>query len=209
MLVGLLLVAVSVAASLTLWGASRETVPVVVVVHDLPSGHVLQRDDLGVVQAKLESGQAALVVAGANLDQIVGRTLATPVYAGELLVTPRLASGPVLGSDDAALTLAVRADSIYPRLRPGDEVAVLITRDKGKPASQTTTLLERATVYAVTADVSTTTFASSARGEDEDVSRRVSNVTLLVPKAQAEQLAHAAVNWDLTIALVSPAGKGP
>ena len=209
MLVGLLLVAISVVASLTLWGATRETVPVVVVAHDLPAGHVLQHDDLGVAQAKLEPGQAALVVAAADLDRVVGRTLGAPVYAGELLASPRLAAGPVLGPDDAALTLAVRADSIYPRLRPGDAVAVLVTRDKGKPTSQTTTLLERATVYAVTADASSATFASSTRGGDEDASRRVSNVTLLVPRAQAEQLAHAAVNWDLTLALVSPAGKGP
>lgn len=208
MLVGLLLVAVSVAASLTLWGATRQTVPVVVVAHDLPAGHVLQHDDLVVAQAKLESGQAALVVAAADIDRMVGRVLGAPVYAGELLVTPRLATGPVLGSDDAALTLGVRADSVYPRLRPGDAVTVLVTRDKGKPSSETTMLLERATVYAVAAETNSTTFASSSAGDGDDAPRRVSNVTLLVPKAQAEQLAHAAVNWDLTLALVSPAGAG-
>lgn len=209
MLVGLLLVAVSVAASLTLWGATRDTVPVVVALRDLPVGHALGRDDLDVAQVRLPSGQAALAVAGADVDRLVGRTLGAPVYAGELLITPRLAAGPVLGPDEVAMTLAVRADSIYPRLRPGDAVAVLVTRDKGKPTSQTSTLLDRATVYAVAAEASTTTFASSARTDADDAPRRVANVTLLVPKAQAESLAHAAVSWDLTLALVSPAGKGP
>lgn len=209
MLVGLLLVAVSVAASLTLWGASRDTVPVVVAVRDLPAGHALQRDDLDVAQVRLPSSQAALAVVGADIDGIVGRTLGAPMYAGELLTAPRLVAGPVLGPDDLAMTLAVRADTIYPRLRPGDTVAILVTRDKGKPASQTSTLLERATVYAVAAEATTTTFASNAGTDDAEAPRRVANVTLLVPKAQAEQVAHAAVTADLTLALVSPAGKGP
>ncbi len=209
MLVGLLLVALSVVGGLVFWGATRETVPVLVAARDLPAGHALERDDLAIAQVKLESGQAALALPAAELDRLVGRTMSAPVYAGELLVRPRLASGPVLGPDDAAVTVPVRTDSIYPRLRPGDTVAVLVTRDKGKPTSQTSTLLERATVYAVAADASSASVSSSSRDAAEDAPRRVSNVTLLISKADTERLAHAAVNWDLTVALLSQTAKGP
>ena len=207
MLVGVLLVAVSVVGGLVFWGASRQTVPVLVVSRDLPSGHVLQRDDLTVAQVKLEADQAALAVPADDLDRMVGRTVGGAMYAGELLAAPRLASGPVLKADDAAVTLAVRADSAYPRLRPGDAVAVVATWDKGKPTSQTMTVLPRATVYAVALEPGGSAIGSRAGGEDTP--RTIANVTLLVTRTDVERLAHAAVNWDLTLALLPPAANGP
>jgi len=207
MLVGVVLVAVSVVGGLVFWGASRQTDPVLVVSHDLPSGHVIQRDDLAVAQVRLEADQAALAVPAADIDRVLGRTVGGAMYAGELLTAPRLATGPVLGADAAAVTLAVRADSVYPRLRPGDVVAVVATWDKGKSTSQTMTVLPRATVYAVALEPGGRAIGSRAGGEDTP--RTIANVTLLVAKTDTERLAHAAVNWDLTLALLPPAANGP
>lgn len=102
----------------------------------------------------------------------------------------------------------MRADSVYPRLRPGDAVTVFATRDRGKPTAQTVTLLARATIYAVTSESSSTT-VSSTGGDDRDVRRRVINVTLVVPHAEAEAFAHAAVTHDLTVALLSGVRGAP
>ena len=201
MLVGVVLVAISLIGGLVFWRAARQTVPVVAVARDLPAGHILTAGDLSVAQVKLEGTQAALAIPAAELDGLVGRSVGGTIHAGELLMRPDLASGPVLGPDDVAITVPVRADGVYPRLRPGDAVAVLATRDKGKPTSQTDTLFPRATVYAVS--LKPGAVATSAGSTDEDASRTVSNVTLLVPRAAAEALAHAAVTAELTLAVLS------
>lgn len=208
LLVGLVLFLLTFAGAYAGWQAMRTTTPVLVAARDLPAGRRLAGDDLAVADVHLPAGQLALAVLDADRGRVVGRTLTAPVVAGELLVTARLGDGPALGPDDAAVTVAVRADSVYPRLRPGDAVSVLATRDRGKPTSQTTTLLARATVYAVAAESSTASLSST--GEDGDTApRRVTNVTLLIPRTEAEGLAHAAVNWDLTLALLPAAQRGP
>lgn len=210
MLLGVALAVLSVAGSLMLWNAGQDTVPVLVAARDLPAGHVLAGDDLIAVDVRLPSDQLARALPGADRDDVVGRSVVGPLAAGELLSTSRLATGLKLGPDDAAVTIPVRTDSAYARLRPGDTVAVLATRDRGKPTSQTTTLLAQATVYAVAAE-STSTTTSSARGEGDEAPRRVTNVTLLVAKTDTEALAHAAVNHDLTLALLAgtQTQKGP
>jgi len=201
MLVGVVLVAVSVVGGLVFWRSAQQTMPVVVAARDLPAGHVLAADDLTVAQVKLEEQQAVLAIAADELDGLVGRTVDGTVHGGALLVRPDLASGPVLGPGDAAITVAVRADSVYQQLRPGDAVMVLDTRDKGKPTSQTSTLLARASVYAVSLEPRAVAMRSSTT--DDDAPRAVSNVTLLVPRAEAEGLAHAAVNAEITLAVLS------
>jgi Flp pilus assembly protein CpaB len=97
----------------------------------------------------------------------------------------------------------VAADTVYPGLRPGDAVAVLATSNKGKPDSKTVTLLERALVY----DVSMEPARIAIGNNSGDEMRGLSNVTLVVPRSQAEQVAHALVNADLTLALLSAQGS--
>jgi pilus assembly protein CpaB len=202
MLVGIVLVAVSIVGGLVFWRSARQTVAVVVAARDLPAGHVLTVDDLDVAQVKLEGQQAALAISADELDGLVGSTVGDTVHAGTLLVRPDLASGPVLGPDDVAITLPVRADSVYQQLRPGDAVMVLATRDEGKPTSQTSTLLNRATVYAVSLKPSTVAVRSTTA--DDAAPAAVSNVTLLIPRAEAEGLAHAAVSAEITLAILAP-----
>jgi Flp pilus assembly protein CpaB len=208
MLVGMALVVLSAGGSLMLWNMGNDSVPVLAAARDLPAGHVLTADDLIAVPVRLPADQLARTLSSADRDQLVGRATVGSVTAGELLSLSRLASRLVLGPDDAAVTIPLRADSVYARLRPGDTVTVLATHDKGKPTSKTTTLLARATVYAVAAG-STSVTTSTARTDDSEAPRRVTNVTLLVTKTDTEALAHAAVNDDLTLALLVGASKGP
>jgi hypothetical protein len=76
-------------------------------------------------------------------------------------------------------------------------VAVLGTSDKGEPGSQTVTLLESAVVYDISLE------PGPIIGKDGEEGRGLSNVTLIVPRSEAERVAHAVVGWDVTLALLS------
>jgi Flp pilus assembly protein CpaB len=202
MLLGVALVAASVVGGLLFWQSASETVPVVVAARDVPAGHVIQADDLSVSQVRLEGSLSSLAVPEAELDDVAGRTAGTTIHAGEMVVWPDLASGPVIGPDDVAVTVPVEADAVYPGLRPGDAVAVLATSDKGKPDSRTVTLLDSAVVYDVSLEPGRIAIGSQSDSGEEN--RGLTNVTLVVPRSEAERVAHAVVNSDLTLALLAP-----
>lgn len=208
LLAGLVLVAVAVAGGLTLWRQAQVTVPVVVAVREIPAGQVIQRDDLGLSQAKLEGPLSSLSFGETELGAIVGRTATETIHAGALVLRPDLGTGPVIGPNDVAVTVPVQSDAVYARLRRGDQVAVMSTSDRGKPQSLTVTLLERATVYDVSLESSRVSLGGG--GDDED--GRLTNVTLLIPRSEAEDVAHAVVNAELTLLLLAPEeaeGGGP
>ena len=110
----------------------------------------------------------------------------------------------MIGPNDVAVTVPVKADAVYARLRRGDEVAVMATSDKGKPQSLTVALLERATVY----DVALESSRVSLGGGSDEQDGRLTNVTLLIPRSEAERVAHAVVNAELTLLLLAPAQPG-
>lgn len=207
MLLGAALVAASVVGGLLFWGSASETVPVLVAAREIPAGHVIEANDLSVTRVRLEGSLSSLAVREGEVDQVTGRTAGTAVHAGEMVVWPDLAPGPVIGPNDAAVTVPVEADAVYPGLRPGDAVAVLATSNKGKPESRTVTLLERAVVYHVSLEPGRIAIGRGSDGSEEG--RGLTNVTLVVAKSEAERLAHAVVNWDLTLALLAPdSGSG-
>jgi Flp pilus assembly protein CpaB len=117
-----------------------------------------------------------------------------------------LAGGPAIGPDELAMTVPVEADAVYAGLRPGNEVALFATEEQGTATSQTVTLLERAVVYDVSYEAAT---VSIGRGSGNDDGRGLTNVTLVVPRAEAERVAQATVNGILTLALLPPAEEGP
>ena len=205
MLLGVALVAASVVGGLLFWGSTSNTVPVFVAAQDIPAGHVIQRDDLSVARLRLEGPLSSLAVHDSDIDSVAGRTAGTAVHAGEMLVWPDLATGPVIGPNEVAVTVPVAADTVYPGLRPGDAVTVLSTSDKGKPDSKTVTLLQSALVY----DVSLAPSRIAIGNNSGDETRSLTNVTLVVPRSQAEQVAHALVNADLTLALLAQGSASP
>lgn len=210
LLAGLALVAVAVVGGLTLWRQAQVTVPVVVAVRDIAPGHVIERADLEVTQARLEGPLAALSIGESEISGVVGRTAVGTIHAGELVVRPDLGTGPIIGPDQVAVTVPVQADAVYARMRRGDEVAVMATSDKGKPQSLTVALLGRATVFDVAIESSRVSLGGIGGGTEEK--GRLTNVTLLIPRAEAERVAHAVVNAQLTLLLLAspPVGRsGP
>ena len=114
---------------------------------------------------------------------------------------PDLGSGPVIGPDQVAVTVPVQADAVYARLRRGDEVAVMATSDRGKPQSLTVALLERATVFDVALESSRVSLGGGGNTEEDG---RLTNVTLLISRSEAQRVAHAVVNAELTVLLLAP-----
>jgi Flp pilus assembly protein CpaB len=205
LLAGLALVAVAVVGGLSLWRQAQITTPVVVAAREIAPGLVIERSDLEVTQARLEEPLAALALSEAEISAVVGRTASGPIHPGELVMRPDLGTGPVIGPDQLAVTVPVQADAVYARLRRGDEVAVMATSDKGKPQSLTVALLERATVFDVALESSRVSLGGGGNSQEDG---RLTNVTLLIPRADAERVAHAVVNAELTLLLLAPDAAG-
>lgn len=201
MLLGVALVAVSIIGGLLLWGSASDTTAVVVANKDMPQGHVIEASDLSTTELRAEGGLSSLLIPQAEVDSLVGRTLGTRVVAGEPVIRPDLSSGPVIGPGEVAITIPVNADSVYPGLRPGDAVTVLGTAGGSQADGPTVTVLERALVYDVSAERSPTSI-----GSDGQSTRGLTNVTLVVPSGVAETVAHAAVSWTVTLALLAADG---
>ncbi len=197
LLVGVVLVAAAVIGGVRLADQARITQPVVIAAHAIPAGHVISSDDLTTAQARLDGPPAALAVAAPDLAALVGQTAQQAIPAGALVLRPDLGSVPTIGADQLAVTVPVNADTVYPALHPGDHVTVVATTDKGQPQSQSSTLLDDATVYDVSRATSSVTLGAH---DSAAASGRVSNVTLLIPGADAERFADAVVNAQLTLA---------
>ena len=201
MFAGVLLVVVSIAGSLLLWRSATDTTPILVAARDIPPGHILQRDDLRIGEARLDGSLASMALTEADLEAAVGRTASTTIHAGEMVVHPDLAAGPVLGADEVAVTIPVAADTIYPGLGPTDEVALLATSNAGRPESRTVTLLDRATVFAIGLE---RRVIRSSTSNDPNDGATVANITLAVPRSEAEAIAHAVANATITVVLLAP-----
>ncbi len=200
-LAGFLLVVASVVGGLLFWRVATDTTPVLVAARDIPPGHVIQRDDLRLAEARLGGGLASLALAESELDTAIGRTASTTIHAGEMLVRPDLALGPVLGADEVAITIPVTADAIYPGLRPGDQVTLLATSNAGRPESTTVSVLDRAMVFAI--GLERRVIRSSTSNSPND-GATLANITLAVPRSEAEAVAHALTNATITVILLAP-----
>ncbi|MCL4230939.1 MAG: flagella basal body P-ring formation protein FlgA [Dehalococcoidia bacterium] len=199
MVVGIALVGVSLAGGLVLWRGATDTTMVVVAARDIPPGHVIQRDDLALSEASLSGALGSLALEETELEVAIGRTAGSAIHAGEMLVRPDLADGSALGADQVAVTIPVETDSVYAGLRPTDEVALLATVNAGEPDSTTTTLLDRAVVFDIALDrgIVRSTSADGTQAEGD-----VTNVTLAIPRSEAERVANALVNAELTVVLL-------
>jgi Flp pilus assembly protein RcpC/CpaB len=121
------------------------------------------------------------------------------------------------------VSLPVRPDlAVGDQIRAGDDVAVLVTRDKGKPTSATSVVLERVTVDQVgrsDSPLGSTPGGSLAVPVDSTAAttraaRPVSWLVLVIPQEQAARLSQARWNGDLEVVLlprivVQDAGRQP
>src|SRR5947209_2518164 len=104
---GLFVFCLSLVGGLLYWSSLTELRPLVVATRDLPAGATLGASDLTLARLHADEELYAASIPGAELNALVGRELAEPVHARQLLVRAQLATGPRLGPDEVALALPV------------------------------------------------------------------------------------------------------
>ncbi|HEX5501725.1 MAG TPA: Flp pilus assembly protein CpaB [Thermomicrobiales bacterium] len=191
-------------------GSLSATRPVLVATHDLPAGAILGRDDLTVVQVPVTDAVYAAAVPGDALDQVLGQRLAEPVHSQQILARAQLGNQPQLAPDQLALTIPVTAASAADgRLHPGDDVQVLLTRDKNAANPETVVVLERVRVYSVGYDERATLGNPTVGGATDSDVAPLASLTLAVTAEQARALANARHSGDLDVALLPPLPGAP
>jgi Flp pilus assembly protein CpaB len=205
---GVLILLLATGGSITFWASLADTQRILVATRDLPSGATLGMGDLAIAQVRLDEAVYRASVPAEELPGLVGKQLAEPVHAQQLLARAQISSRPPLGPNQLALTIPVKPESAAGgRIRPGDVVTVLWTTSKGRPDSLTTVVLPRVTVYDVGRDDRLTVVNGGASTDSAGRSAPqgpIASVTLIVTKEQALDLAEAKWNGDLDVALLPP-----
>lgn len=205
-LFGGFLLLVAMGGSITFWSATSDTRSVLVATRDLPAGERLMAADLAVARVRVDEDMYRAAVPASEQSVVVGRQLAEPVHAQQMIVRAQLSGRPPLDQGQLALTIPVSAQTaVGGRLRQGDSVQVLLTVDKGKPEARTSVVIPWATVYEVghgerLAAVNTAGGEPSGRAAQGPISW----VTLLVTPEQSVQLAQAKWAGEVDLALLPP-----
>lgn len=207
--VGILLLFAAIAGNIGFWLASSDSRDVLVAIRDLPAGAQLSATDLAVARVRLDDSLYEAVVPASERSSVIGRQLAAPAHAHQLLGRTHVSGQSPLAPGQLALTIPISAETAGGRIRPGAQVQVLVTTSKGKPDSRTQVVLPRATVYDVDWDERATVLhTSSSSGEASAGSAggrgSLTSLTLVVTQEEALELAHARWNGELAIALLSP-----
>ena len=208
---GLFILLVATVGAVVAWSGATNSRAVLSSTRDLPAGTTLTSADLSVVRLHADAAVDAVALPAGSEDQLIGRTLAGPAYANQVLVRAQISSSPALAPGQVALSIPVSADSaVGGRLQAGDNVRVFVTTAKGTPAAKTTVVVEQATVLDVGYDpqVSTVGAAGSASdGAGSTPPSAVRSLTLRVTLQQAQALAFARWNGALDVALLPPASS--
>jgi len=203
-LVGVLVTLVAFAGSLAYWTGSTSARTVVIATRDLSVGATLAPSDLAVAQAHLDDPVYNAAVPGESLDSLLGRELTEPVHAQQLLARAQVSGRSLLAADQMALTVPARPDTAAGgRMQPGDAVRVLATTvDKTAGEAHTRVVLERATVFDVGREQSSTSLGSAGAAAERSSRGAIATVTLAVTADQARELAEARRGGELDIALL-------
>jgi Flp pilus assembly protein CpaB len=203
-LVGILLMLVATAGSIAVWTTEQDTREVLVMARDLPAGATIQDADLSISRARLDDSVYAAAYPRTSKESVVGRQLAEPAHANQLLVRSQVSSRPRLADGQMVFAIPIRADAAAGgRLRANDAVAVLATNSRTDGGSRV--VLPRVTVYEVGREGSSSfspNTNSSSTSTSSTNSGNLSWITLIVTQDQAVQLAQARWSSDLDVALL-------
>jgi Flp pilus assembly protein CpaB len=205
-LVGVLLMLVAVGGSIAVWTTQQDTRSVLVAARELPAGTTVTAADLAIAHVRLDDSLYAAALPASQVNSVVGRQLAEPAHANQLLVAAQLSTHPTLGPDQLVLAIPVRAETAAGgRIRPGDAVQVLATDSKHD--GSTKIVLPRAIVYDTARAQQPTnslTGAGADVGSPSPTSGAASWISVVVTQDQAVQLAKARWGQDLDVALLAP-----
>ena len=163
------------------YSRAGQKTPVVVVIRDVPAGHVITRSDVSTVDV----AGAVTAIGGSRIDSVVGQVATVELLPNTLLQRSMLTSSNPLLASDAMVGVALKPGQLPAAgLSDGATMQVLQLPSKenvtgaGSSAALTAIVLAaRATVYGSTADPSQTGGTL---------------LTLIVPKAASSSIAAAA-----------------
>jgi hypothetical protein len=191
LVVGLALVLASVLGGAQLFAHARRTYPRVAARHDLAAGTILTADDVTLVRVQLSGSGAGVYLR--RTEDAVGKALARPVAAGELVPTGAVAS--VAAQTTVTVPLPTSA---APELRKGERVELWVSTS----TCASVVLLPDVVVQAVRSDTGGG-FADGAGGQD---------VVISVPRALADRVVQALALAQVELragVLVGPAQPPP
>jgi hypothetical protein len=115
-------------------------VAVIALAQNVTAGHQLTADDLVVVEVSTSPGLS--IVPALQESSMVGRTVATNLFAGGLLVPAELGSPVSVQTGDAVVAVDVHQGSVPSTLQPGSHVRVVDTAagSGGRVVGQATVL---------------------------------------------------------------------
>jgi Flp pilus assembly protein CpaB len=204
-IVGVFITLAALGGSVAYWTTTTDTRGVVIAARDLPAGATLRASDLSISYVKLEDGVYRAALPADTLDSLVGREIAEPIHAEQVIARAQVADRSGLAPDQVAITIPAHPDSAANgRVRPGDTVQILVTvGDKTRGDVHTRLVLERARVFDVGREAPVG--GSSGASEAERVARApIASVTLVATAEQARQLAEARRLGELDVVLLAP-----
>jgi Flp pilus assembly protein CpaB len=210
---GLFILLVATVGAVAAWSGATSSRAVLSVTRDLPAGATLTSADLSVVRLHADAAVDAVALPASTEDQLIGRALAGPAYAHQVLVRAQISSSQALPPGQVAFSIPVSADSaVGGRLQAGDALRVYVTTAKGTPAAKTAVVVEQATVLNVGYDPQLSTVGAAGSASDSAGSAppsAVRSLTLRVTPQQAQALAFARWNGSLDVALLPPNPSAP
>ena len=215
---GMFLMLAAVGGNVAFWVVSSDSRSVLVASRDLPAGSVLTPADLNVARMRMDDTLYAAAVPVGEREAVIGRSLASPAYAHQVLARAQVSSRSPLAASQLAITIPISADTAAGgQVRAGDSVQVLVTVSKGRPESSTMVVLPRAAVHDVGWNdrlSAVNTSGSGSFGPTGAASRRSpvgppTSLTLLVTQDEALAVAQARWNGELDVLLLPPEQSPP
>ncbi len=168
---GVLLAAVAIGGNALVYSSLNSSTAVVQVVADVPAGSRITADMLRTVDVDADS--TVNVIAGDDLDSLVGRYAKVRLISGSLVVAEALQSEPLVAADSAVIAIQVTEGGLPSGLRERVPVLLVMPAASGESAptsiegrvvglpQQTTSALGRQSLSVEVARVDAATVAAA------------------------------------------------
>jgi Flp pilus assembly protein CpaB len=214
LVIGLLVLASAILGLVAVYRTTQpRSVEVLRAAHDVQPGQVLQAADLQVVGEALPDDVAAGLVSASERSALIGRRLAQPLNAGDLVT--RRQTLPVtrqLGPDERLYALQIPSETALGlRLQAADVVEIVVTTNKSRPeAAETHVVLPAVTVFSIGGSESSGAFGVGSN-TDRSALGTGKNTTLVLRTDDAgyQALARAREIGDLDLSLVGAQESAP
>jgi SAF domain len=192
MLLAVLLIAGCALGAAVAYSNAGDTTAVVAVTDGVARGETITRQDLTTTRVAGVDG----AVPADQLEDVVGRVATVDLLAGQVVVEAASTADPIPAAGEALVGVALEPSHLPEGLAPGDSVRVLATPEEGANPDPEGAQLSIAQVYAFD------------DAEALGTGTSVQSVTLIVPDADADQVALYAAADRVALVETSSAGGG-